>query len=99
MHWIGWYSAMVLNRLAGGCGHFWDARYYVTAIAPNDHRRVLNTLRYIHANPRAAGVHKGFYDPCSSYGPYCKLEADGLSAPGFRKVVTPLISTSWGLRT
>jgi REP element-mobilizing transposase RayT len=22
MHWIGWYSAMALNRLAGRCGHF-----------------------------------------------------------------------------
>ena len=51
MHWFGWYSAMALNRLSGRCGHFWEARYYSTAIAPKDHRRVLNTLRYIHANP------------------------------------------------
>ena len=55
MHWVGWYSAMALNRLAGRCGHFWETRYYATAIAPKDHRRVLNTLRYIHANPKAAG--------------------------------------------
>ena len=52
MHWIGWYSAMALNRLSGRCGHFWEARYYATAIAPKDHRRALNTLRYIHANPK-----------------------------------------------
>ena len=63
MHWIGWYSAMALNRLSGRCGQFLEARYYATAIAPRDHRRVLNTLRYIHANPKAAGVRKGFYDP------------------------------------
>jgi len=44
MHWFGWYSAMALNRLSGRCGHFWEARYYSTAIAPKDHRRVLNTL-------------------------------------------------------
>ncbi|WP_170955725.1 transposase, partial [Synechococcus sp. UW140] len=52
MHWFGWYSAMALNRLSGRCGHFWEARYYATAISPKDHRRVLNTLRYIHANPK-----------------------------------------------
>ena len=68
MHWFGWYSAMALNRLSGRCGHFWEARYYATAIAPTDHRRVLNTLRYIHANPKAAGIRKGFYDPYSNYG-------------------------------
>ena len=78
MHWIGWYSAMALNRLAGRCGHFWEARYYATAIAPKDHRRVLNTLRYIHANPLAAGVRKGFYDPYSNYGHYGRLENDGI---------------------
>ena len=22
MHWVGWYSAMALNRLSGRCGHF-----------------------------------------------------------------------------
>ena len=53
MHWFGWYSAMALNRLTGRCGHFWEARYYATAIAPKDHRRVLNTLRYILSTPRA----------------------------------------------
>ena len=79
MHWIGWYSAMALNRLAGRCGHFWEARYYATAIAPKDHRRALNTLRYIHANPLAAGVRKGFYDPYSNYGHYGRLENDGIS--------------------
>jgi len=63
MHWVAWYAAMALNRLAGRCGHFWEARYYATAIAPKDHKRALNTLRYIHANPKAAGVRKGFYDP------------------------------------
>ena len=79
MHWVGWYSAMALNRLAGRCGHFWEARYYATAIAPKDHRRVLNTLRYINANPKAAGVRKGFYDPYSNYGHYGRLECDGIS--------------------
>jgi putative transposase len=32
MHWIGWYSAMALNRLSGRCGHFWEARYYATEL-------------------------------------------------------------------
>ena len=68
MHWVGWYSAMALNRLAGRCGHFWEARYYCTAIAPKDHRRVLNTLSHIHANPKAAGIMRRFYDPIVTTG-------------------------------
>jgi putative transposase len=56
MHWVGWVASMLLNRLSGRCGHFWEARYYSTPIAPDDHQRALNTLRYIHANPKAAGV-------------------------------------------
>ena len=90
--WFGWYSAMALNRLSGRCGHFWEARYYATAIAPNDHRRVLNTLRYIHANPKAAGVRKGFYDPYSNYGHYGRLASDGLSEwqPSFLQLAPTL---------
>ena len=68
MHWVGWYASMLLNRISKRCGHFWEARYYATPIAPEDHQRALNTLRYIHANPKAAGVRKGFYDPYSNYG-------------------------------
>ena len=79
MHWEGWYASMLLNRLAGRCGHFLEARYYATAIAPEDHQGALNTLRHIHANPKAAGVRKGFDDPYSNYGHYSRLEADGLS--------------------
>jgi putative transposase len=92
MHWIGWYSAMALNRLSGRCGHFWEARYYATAIAPKDHRRVLNTLRYIHANPKAAGVRKGFYDPYSNYGHYGRLASDGISEwhPSFLQLAPTL---------
>jgi hypothetical protein len=33
-------------------------------------RWVLATLRYIHANPKAAGVRKGFHDRYSNYGHY-----------------------------
>ncbi len=92
MHWFGWYSAMALNRLSGRCGHFWEARYYATAIAAKDHRRVLNTLRYIHANPKAAGVRKGFYDPYSNYGHYGRLACDGISEwhPSFLQLASSL---------
>jgi putative transposase len=79
MYWVGWHSAMALNRLAGRCGHFWETRYYAPAIAPKDHRRVLSILRYIHANPKAAGIRIGFYDPYSNYGHYGRLEVDGRS--------------------
>ena len=92
MHWFGWYSAMALNRLSGRCGHFWEARYFATAIAAKDHKRVLNTLRYIHANPKAAGVRKGFYDPYSNYGHYGRLACDGISEwhPSFLKMASSL---------
>ncbi len=49
---------------------------------------MLNTLRYIHANPKAAGVRKDFYDPYSYYGNYNRLKADGISElpPAFLKL-------------
>jgi len=92
MHWISWYSAMALNRLSGRCGHFWEVKYFATAIAPKDHRMALNTLRYIHANPMAAGIRKGFYDPYSNYGHYSRLECDGISEwhPSFLTLVPML---------
>ena len=96
MHWVSWYSAMALNRLSGRCGHFWEARYYATAIAPKDHQRALNTLRYIHANPKAAGVRKGFYDPYSNYGHYGRLETDGITQwhPAFLQLAPTLTGCS-----
>ena len=68
-------AACVLGR----CGHFWEARYISTPIHPKDHRLMLNTLRTIHANPKAAGLRKGFYDPYSNYGHYSRLQSDGIS--------------------
>ena len=72
MHWISWYSAMALNRLAGRCGHFGETRYY--------------------ANPMAAGIRKGFYDPYSNYGHYSRLECDGISEwhPSFLQMAPTL---------
>ena len=92
MHWFAWYSAMALNRLSGRCGHLWEARYFSTPIHPKDHRRVLYTLRYIHANPKAAGVRKGFFDPYSNFGHYSRLKADGISEwhPAFLKLSATL---------
>jgi hypothetical protein len=46
MQWIGWYSAMVLNRLKGRCGHFWEARYFSTPIDPCDKRYGHECRRY-----------------------------------------------------
>ena len=92
MHWFAWYSAMVLNRLSGRCGYCWEASYFSTPIHPKDHRRVLNTLRINHANPKAAGVRKGFFDPYSNYGHYNRLQADGISewSPAFLKLSATL---------
>ncbi len=92
MQWIGWYSAMALNRLTRRCGHFWEARYFSTPIDPGDTRRVLPTLRTIHANQKAAGVRKGFQDPYRNYGHYERLVGDGLSEwhPSFLQLAPTL---------
>ena len=92
MHWFAWYSAMALNRLSGRCGHFWEARYFSTPIHPKDHRGELNALRYVHANPNAAGVRKGFYDPYSNNGHYSRLQSDGISewSPAFLRLSATL---------
>jgi len=83
---------MPLNRLSGHCGHFWEARYFSTPIHPKDHRRMLNTLRYIHANPKAAGIRKGFFDSYSNFGHSSRLQADGISEwnPAFLKLSATL---------
>ncbi|NJK27639.1 MAG: transposase, partial [Coleofasciculaceae cyanobacterium SM2_3_26] len=53
MHWINWYAAMCFNRMLNRTGHFWEKRYHSTGFPKTDRRRALNTLRYIHANPKA----------------------------------------------
>lgn len=61
-------------------------------VDPGETRRVLATLRYIHANPEADGVRKGFHDPYSNYGHYERLEGDGLSEwhPAFLQLAPTL---------
>ena len=83
---------MALNHLSGRCGHFWEARYLSTSIHHKDHRRMLNNLRTIHVNPKAAGVRKGFFDPYSNFGHYSRLESDGISQwpPAFLKLSATL---------
>lgn len=83
---------MALNRLSGRSGHYWEASYFSTPIRPKDHRRVLNALRSNHANPKAAGVMKGFFDPYSNYCHYNRLQADGISewSPAFLKLSATL---------
>ena len=46
----------------------------------------------IDANPKAAGVRKGFYDPYSNYGHYGRLACDGISEwhPSFLQLASTL---------
>ncbi len=46
---------------------------------PNDYQRALNTLRYIHANPKAAQMKKGFFYDFSNYGTHDRLTDDGIT--------------------
>jgi hypothetical protein len=65
------------NRLLKRTGHFWEKRYYCDGFAPSDRERALNTLRYIHGNPKAAKMRKGFFYDFSNYGSYERLTDDG----------------------
>jgi putative transposase len=79
MHFLNWYSAMCFNQMLNRTGHFWEKRYHAVGFSTEDHRRVLNTLRYIHANPKAAGMQRGFFYDFSNYGSYERLTQDGLT--------------------
>jgi putative transposase len=80
MHWLNWYSAMLLNRLLRRRGHFWERRYHAAAVPDRDYGHALRVLRYIHANPRAAGMIQGYAYAYSNYRSYARPADDGLSA-------------------
>jgi putative transposase len=79
MHWLNWYTAMCFNRMLNRTGHFWEKRYHSTGFANTDKRRALNTLRYIHANPKAAGMQQGLFYDFSNYGTHDRLRDDGIT--------------------
>jgi putative transposase len=79
MHFLNWYTAMCFNRMLKRTGHFWEKRYYCDGFALSDRERALNTLRYIHGNPKAAKMRKGFFYDFSNYGSYERLTDDGLT--------------------
>ena len=79
MHWLNWYTAMCFNRILKRVGHFWEKRYHSTGFENTDKERALNTLRYIHANPKAAKINQGFFYDFSNYGIHERLSDDGLT--------------------
>lgn len=79
MHWLNWYTAMCFNRMLNRTGHFWEKRYHCTGFAQTDYQRALNTIRYIHGNPKAANMQQGFFYDFSNYGSYDRLQEDGLT--------------------
>jgi putative transposase len=79
MHWLNWYTAMCFNRMLNRTGHFWEKRYHSSGFEKTDYKRALNTLRYIHANPKAAGMQQGFFYDFSNYGTHDRLSDDGLT--------------------
>lgn len=83
---------MCFNPLLNRTGHFWEQRYHNAGI-PNAHtRRALNTLRYIHANPKACGLRRGFLYDFSNYGSYQRFNDDGITDwhPAFLKLAPSL---------
>ena len=91
MHNINWYTAMLFNRILNRTGHFWEQRYFCSGFPVKDYRRALNTLRYIHANPKVAGVRQGSFYSFSNYGTYDRLTDDGITSwhSAFLKLVKP----------
>ncbi|MGK7877358.1 MAG: transposase [Xenococcaceae cyanobacterium] len=79
MHFLNWYTAMLFNRMLNRTGHFWEKRYYADGFPPEDFHRALNTLRYIHGNPKAAKIRHSFFYDFSNYGSYERLTDDGLT--------------------
>ncbi len=79
MHWLNWYTAMCFNRILNRTGHFWEKRYHSSGFPNTDKCRALNTLRYIHANPKTAAMQSGFFYDFSDYGVYDRLSDDGLT--------------------
>lgn len=79
MHFLNWYTAMCFNRMLRRTGHFWEKRYFCDGFPSEDRDRALNTLRYIHGNPKAAKMRYGFFYDFSNYGSYERLTDDGLS--------------------
>jgi putative transposase len=92
MHLINWKAAMCFNRLLNRTGHFWEKRYHSTGFPKTDKRRALNTLRYIHGNPKAANMQQGWFYDYSNYGSYERLTEDGLTEwhPAFLLLGTTL---------
>lgn len=88
MHFLNWYTAMCFNRLLNRTGHFWEKRYYCNGFPLTDKQRALNTLRYIHGNPKTARMRQGFFYDFSNYGTYDRLTDDGLAQwhPAFLKL-------------
>ena len=70
---------MCFNQILNPTGHFWEKRYHSTGFENTDKKRALNTLRYIHANPKAANIQSGFFYDFSNYGTYDRLTDDGLT--------------------
>jgi putative transposase len=79
MHFLNWYTAMCFNRMLRRTGHFWERRYFCDGFSASDRERALNTLRYIHGNPKAAKMRHGFFYDFSNYGSYERLTDDGLT--------------------
>jgi putative transposase len=92
MHFLNWYTAMCFNRMLNRTGHFWEKRYFSEGFPVDDKDRALNTLRYIHGNPKAAKMRSTFFYEFSNYGSYEKLTNDGLTQwhPAFLRLGTTL---------
>jgi putative transposase len=79
MHFLNWYTAMCFNRMLRRTGLFCQKRYDCEGFLASDRERALNTLRYIHGNPKAAKMRYGLFYDFSNYVSYERLTDDGLT--------------------
>ncbi len=73
----------ISKRSASRCAKFnfklREKRYFSGGFPKDDYKRALNTLRYIHANPKAASMQQGFFYDFSNYGMHDRLTDDGIT--------------------
>jgi hypothetical protein len=57
-----------LTACSNAAVSFLEGHYRSTSFPDHEQQRALNTLRYIHANPKTAGMRKGYFYAYSNCG-------------------------------
>jgi len=70
MHGLNWYTARCFNGMLKRTGHFGGNATTARGSPVTDRRRATNTSRCTHADPKVAGMTRGYFADFSHYGIY-----------------------------